>query len=212
MKRLCTIFFVLLLATQCQAQDNRTEQQASQHVGGPCEGCEAVLEYGNKALSPTDTLPGFGKPGTDKLKLTGTVYHKDGKTPAKGVILYIHHTDETGIYPTRGDEAGWGKRHGYMRGWVKTDANGRYTFYTLRPHSYPSRTLPAHIHITVKEPDKNEYYLDDFLFDGDPLLSQKVRASRTNRGGDGIVSLQKKGNLLVAKRDLTLGLNIPDYD
>lgn len=212
MKRLSTLFLIILLASGCQAQENRAKQQASQHVGGPCEGCEALHEYGEKTLSPVDTLPGFGKPGTDKLKVTGTVYQKDGKTPAEGVILYIYHTDETGVYPTRGNETGWAKRHGYLRGWIRTGTDGRYTFYTLRPHSYPSRTQPAHIHVTVKEPDKNEYYLDDFLFDSDPLLSQKIRESRANRGGAGIVSLQKEGNLLVAKRDIILGRNIPDYD
>ncbi|MBD1395687.1 intradiol ring-cleavage dioxygenase [Pontibacter sp. JH31] len=212
MKKLRTLFTVLLLTTGCQAQDNRTKLDVLQHVGGPCEGCEAIHEYGEKTLSPVDTLPAFGKPGTDKLKITGTVYQQDGVTPARGVILYIYHTDETGLYPKRGNETGWARRHGYLRGWIRTGPDGRYTFYTLRPHTYPSRTEPAHIHITVKEPDKNAYYLDDFLFDDDPLLSQKIRASRANRGGSGLVSLQKQGDLLMAERDIILGRNIPGYD
>jgi len=29
-------------------------------VGGPCEGCEAVFEYGHKKLFSIDTFPSFG--------------------------------------------------------------------------------------------------------------------------------------------------------
>ncbi|WP_018478682.1 dioxygenase family protein [Pontibacter roseus] len=210
--RKCFLFcLTLLLAIGCQAQENREQQQSQRHVGGPCEGCEAIHEHGGRTLSPSDTLPGFGQQGQN-LKVTGTIYQSDGKTPAAGVILYLYHTDETGIYPTKGDEKGWGKRHGYMRGWVKTGPDGRYTFYTIKPESYPSRTEPAHIHVTVKEPDKNEYYLDDFLFEGDPLLTQQELASRPNRGGSGIVTLRKENGMLVAERDIILGQNIPDYD
>lgn len=195
----------------CQAQDSRDKQQTSQHVGGPCEGCEALHEYGNKALSPIDTLPGFGKAGQAQLKVTGTIYQIDGKTPAQDVILYLYHTDQSGIYPTKGNEAGWARRHGYLRGWIRTGADGRYTFFTTMPGTYPTKAEPAHIHLTVKEPGKNEYYLDDILFENDPLLTQKVRASRQDRGGSGIVKLQQEGSMQIAKRDIILGRNIPGY-
>jgi protocatechuate 3,4-dioxygenase beta subunit len=212
MKKRFLAFIILLLAASCQAQDNQQQQHVSRLIGGPCEGCEAIYEYGDKHLSPVDTLPDFHQAYGPKLKVTGTIYQRDGKTPASGIILYVYHTDQTGVYPTKGNENGWARRHGYLRGWIKTDADGSYTFYTLRPGTYPSRTDPAHIHVTIKEPDKSEYYLDDFQFDDDPLLTSQERASRKNRGGSGIVTLQQEGNLLVAKRDIILGLNIPDYE
>ena len=49
------------------------------------------------------------------------------------VIIYIYHTDQHGIYPTTGNETGWGKRHGFIRSWAKTGKDGKYTFYTFRP-------------------------------------------------------------------------------
>ena len=199
---------VFFLTISCNGQ-NRA--QKSKIVGGGCEGCEAVFEYGEKRLSPEDTLPDFAQT-EPKLKLTGTVYHSDGKTPASGVILYIHHTHRNGTYPQKGDETGWGKRHGYLRGWVQTDDSGKYTFYTFRPGAYPDGTEPEHIHLTVKEPDKNAYYLDDFLFEDDPGLSPTKVKNLTNRGGNGVVSPVLDNGILLVERDLILGLNIPDYE
>ena len=71
-----------------------------------------------------DTLPDFYEQGL-KIKVTGTIKQNDGITPAEGVILYIYHTDQAGIYSTKGGETEWAKRHGYIRGRVKTDSNGK---------------------------------------------------------------------------------------
>ncbi|ELR69457.1 hypothetical protein C900_04989 [Fulvivirga imtechensis AK7] len=213
MDRLVTIF-LFLFGMACQSQGYQQEEiastPASKHVGGRCEGCEAVYEYGNKILTSTDTLPGFHEEGP-KLKVTGTIFEKDGQTPAENVILYIYHTDQQGIYATRGDEKGWAKRHGYIRGWIKTGKDGKYTFYTLRPGAYPSRAQAAHIHPVVKEPGINEYYISSYFFNDDPLLSKNERNDPSPRGGSGILSLTKEDDLWVAKRDIILGLNIPGY-
>lgn len=182
----------------------------SQTLGGPCEGCEALLEYGNRQLSSIDTLPDYSK-NEPKMIVTGTVYKPDGKTPANGVIIYAYHTDRSGVYPTKGDEKGWARRHGYIRGWTKTDENGQYTFYTFKPETYPSRTEPAHVHLTVKEPGKQEYWIDSIQFEEDELLTKPVREKMGNRGGSGIVTLKEKGLLLLAERDIILGLNIQNY-
>lgn len=179
-------------------------------VGGPCEGCEAIHEYGDRLLNAVDTLPKFLET-EPKLKLSGTVFENDGQTPAAGVILYIYHTNRNGIYEKLGNETGWGRRHGYFRGWVKTNKDGRYTFYTFRPAAYPNGREAEHIHITVKEPDTNEYYIDDFLFDDDPLLTSEKRRSRKNRGGSGIVTIKNDNGIPSIERDIILGLNIPDY-
>ncbi len=182
----------------------------AQLVGGPCQGCEAVLEFGKQALNSIDTLPEF-EMHKNQLLVTGTVYRSEGVTPAPNVIVYAYHTNEKGIYPTRGDEEGWGRRHGYIRGWVKTDANGSYAFYTFKPASYPSLTEPAHVHLTVKEPDIQEYWIDSVEFEGDPLLTEKNQSKKRQRGGSGMVTLKRENGLLMAKRDIFLGKNIPNH-
>ena len=115
------------------------------------------------------------------------------------------------MYPKKSTSKGWEKRHGYMRGWIKTDSEGRYTIYTFRPASYPNTTIEQHIHLTIKEPVKNEYYIANINFDDDPNLSVKIRNNKYPRGGNGIVKLYRKGKLLVANRDIILGRHIPNY-
>jgi len=195
-----TLFFI----TSC------VKSQETSLLGGPCEGCEAIYEYGKRYLNPIDSLPGF-ESAIEKIKITGTIYKKDGKKPAGNVILYAYHTNEKGIYPKKNTSKGWERRHGYIRGWIKTDRSGVYTLYTFRPASYPNTTIPQHIHITIKEPDKNEYYIDDFYFDDDPNLTNNVRSRSKPRGGSGIIKLKRKNSLLEAQRDIILGLNIPNY-
>jgi len=181
-------------------------------VGGACEGCEAIHEspVPFSKLSWIDTLPDFNEPGP-KMVISGVVYQRDGKTPAPGVVLYVYHTDQQGQYSKKGGETGWGQRHGYIRGWVRTNARGEYKFYTLRPASYPKGRNPQHIHPVVKEPGKNEYWIDEFVFDDDPFLDAKARSQNQQRGGNGVIRLKQENGLLVGKRDIILGLNVPGY-
>jgi protocatechuate 3,4-dioxygenase, beta subunit len=199
----------LLLNNACAQEPS--EKKTAGKIGGLCEGCEAIYESPVKfdQLSSTTKLPDYNDAGP-KIEISGIVYQRDGRTPAREVVIYVYHTDQTGKYPTHGDEKGWGKRHGYIRGWVKTDKNGFYQFYTLRPKSYPGRKDPAHIHITVKEPDKNEYWIDEYLFADDPLLPSSPTSNP--RGGNGVVKLLPPENgISHATRHIILGLNIPDY-
>ena len=104
------------------------------------------------------------------------------------------------------------RRHGYIRGWVQSDEQGRYSIYTLRPASYPNSNIPAHIHVSVKEARfKYPYYIDAFEFDDDALLTKSERQQRSNRGGSGIVRVLQDGNFQVATHNIILGLNIPHY-
>ncbi len=146
---LTAILISFLYSSGCSQATNKKNSTGnnSVHVGGSCEGCEAIYESPITLgkLSWIDTLPDFNDNGP-RLEISGTIYQRDGKTPAKDVVLYIYHTDQTGQYPTKGNATGWGKRHGYIRGWIKTNEKGQYKFYTLLPAAYPGRLDPAHIH------------------------------------------------------------------
>jgi protocatechuate 3,4-dioxygenase, beta subunit len=210
MKILCANLVAMLFLVRCEGQNKSTETTVTR-VGGPCEGCEAIYEFGSKRLRAVDTLVSFIEE-KDKLKITGIVYKRDGITPAEGVILYVYHTDAGGVYPARGNERDWSRRHGQYRGWIKTEREGKYTFYTSKPGHYPSRSEPAHVHFIVKEADKNEYYISDINFDDDPLLTARDRNNRTAPGGSGVLRLRKENGIWIAERNIILGLNITNYE
>ena len=164
-----------------------------------------------RELSWRTTVAGEKEPGT-ALVVRGVIYQKDGKTPASDVILYVYQTDATGRYTPAGGQV-HGKRHGRLRGWMKTGADGRYEFQTIRPAAYPGQTIPAHIHPVVKEPGKNEYYLDEFVFDDDRLLTKEKRAKLEDRGGSGVLKVaEDEKGVATGRRDIVLGRNIPNYD
>jgi protocatechuate 3,4-dioxygenase, beta subunit len=186
-------------------------QTENYQLVGRCEGCEAIFEFGKKHLNAVDTLPGFLEAET-KLKITGVIYKPDGITPAEGVILYVYQTNAEGVYPTHGDEKNWSRRHGYIRGWTKTDHAGRYTLYTLKPGTYPSRTDAAHIHPVILEPNGKYYWVDEYLFDDDPLLTSGQLSAEAPAGGtSGVMKLRREGKLWVGERDLILGKNVKGY-
>jgi len=185
-------------------------------VGGHCEGCEAIFtgETPFELLNDTDTLPGFNEPGP-KLEISGTIYQHDGSTPAKDIVLYIYHTDQQGLYPKNNETGRQQKepasQHGTIRGWIKTGASGFYRFYTLVPASYPNSNNPRHIHPIIKEPGKSAYWIDEFIFDDDPLLPKKEKERKNPVGGNGVLKTEKKDGIRRAKRDIILGLHVEGY-
>lgn len=94
---------------------------------------------------------------------------------------------------------------------MKTNERGEYRFYTVRPASYPNSTNPQHIHITIKEPHLNEYWIDDYHFADDPLITADIKKAEGKRGGSGLLQLQTKHGIAKAKRNIILGMNIPGY-
>jgi len=206
------IAFLIVSLFQCGGQLARedTTTANTQHIGGPCDGCELLYEGLPATLGSTLELASDQEPG-EKLLIEGTLVHVDGITPAANVILYIHHTDANGLYSPGIDQT-LGVRHGHLRGWLKTGADGHFTLRTIRPAPYPDRTDPAHIHIFVKEPEKNAYYIDEVQFIDDPKLTVEESNKAEQRGGDLNIALKKDslgvwhGNLRI-----TLGKNIPNY-
>lgn len=207
------LVFVIIQLLSCNGQttSNKNSTEKSGIVGGQFENGEFMYIGMPERIKSIDTSAGWSQRG-QKLLITGKIYKLDGKTPAANVILYYYHTDINGVYAARQGLDPRVVRHGYIRGWVKSDTNGRYAIYTVRPAPYPNRNNEAHIHPSVKEPkiDK-EYYIDEFVFDDDKLLTGEKRKKLPNRGGSGILRVFKKGNMQIAEHDIILGLNIPNY-
>jgi protocatechuate 3,4-dioxygenase beta subunit len=209
--------FICLCMQSCKGQNAekanslQTKNQPNKIVGGMCDGCDIMYEGMPGFINETDTSAGWNETG-QKLIVTGTVFKLDGKTPAPGIILYYWQTDNTGRYTQTPGMSGKARLHGHLRGWVKTDTEGQYRIYTIHPAAYPGERIPQHIHFLVKEPGiKNEYYIDDLYFDDDPFLTKEERKKLPQRGGNGIVKIEKNGTTELARFNITLGLNIPDY-
>lgn len=174
-----------------------------------CEDCELLFEGMPATLNASAQLAGPDEPG-EKLLIEGTIYQPDGKTPAPDIILYVYHTDASGRY-SPGPTQTQARRHGHLRGWVKSDAKGRYSISTIRPASYPKTRNPQHIHPIVVESRSRYYWIDDYLFTDDPLLTAQEKAHQPGRGGSGIITLRREGGVWKGQRDIILGRSIPDY-
>lgn len=206
---------ILIGCYSCTGQQYDQKTKAGQHskevVGGPFENSGFFYINMPDQIAAIDTSPGWKQPG-QRLQITGKILKRDGKTAVPGVILYYYHTDINGYYASNNNLDKRVIRHGYIRGWVKSDAKGNYAIYTVRPASYPNRSDPAHIHPAIKEQGiDNPYYLDEFVFDDDKLLTAEKRKAMENRGGSGVLRVSNKGDLQVAEHNIILGLNIPNY-
>ena len=202
----------MLLTAACNSPETVAQiQKANRVVGGGCEGCDLYLLGMPANPTPETTIAGKDEPG-ERLAISGTIYLNDGSTPAEGIVLYLYHTDATGRY-SKGKNKNEATEHGRLRGWVKTGADGKYLFHTILPASYPQTKAPKHIHPTIKEAGLTPYYIDEYLFTNDPNLTEVERKKQPNRGGNGIISIEKnsKGEW-VGQRDIVLGMNIPGYE
>lgn len=165
-----------------------------------CEWCgtaEAPAELGSRVTIADESEPG------ERLVIRGTVFEPDGSTPASNVVLYLYHTNADGVYPKRGNDTGNARRHGYLRGWLRTDGRGSYEIRTIRPDSYPGQTGAAHVHVTVQEPDGTpEYWLPSFLFADDPLLDEDPDAPN-------VLELERRDGAWVGRRDIVLPAEPP---
>ncbi|MBO6606396.1 hypothetical protein [Psychroserpens sp.] len=195
MKRLIALFcFISAFSTSAQDIALNTDTTLNYLERHP------IYDY-TAQLTSVDTIPGYNTK-SDKLKLSGTVYLSDGKTPAKDVIVYIEQADEFGNFDLKKHND---KRYVENRGWVLTDANGNYTFYTYIPGGDRRYKMLQQLFVSVKAPNSSEYNIESFLFNDDPLLTKQCR-KKINKKGDPsrILTPKKEGALFVAQKDIIL--------
>ena len=180
-------------------------------VGLPCEGCELVFAGMPDDLDSKARIAPENEPG-EPLRIEGRVVNPDG-TPAPGTIIYAYHTNAQGIYPGQREAETRGVQgHGRLRAWVRADEDGRYTFRTIRPASYPDSRNPQHVHMHVIEPGCCTYWIDSVHFRDDPLLPRRLAEAESGRGGLGVVTPEREADgTWVARRDIVLGQEVPGH-
>ena len=197
-----TVFASMLLLCACSASAvPGREARQDLYV---CEGCEAAFEVPAAQLEPVADVASPDEPG-DRLVLAGTVFQADGRTPVRDVVVYMHQTNAAGSYAGGDPKSTWSHRHGRLRAWVKTGSDGRYRFNTVKPGPYPGHTEPAHIHLTVLEPGRPPYFVDDVVFRGETRVTPEYVATRRKQGGGGVIDLIRDGEgFWLARRDIVL--------
>lgn len=103
-------------------------------------------------LSSTARIAPRSEPG-DPLVVRGQLLDVNG-SPAANAVVFAYHTDRAGLYDRREN----GPHSWRLRGWVKTDKDGTFTFETIRPGSYPNSNNPPHIHFTAFLPNGDRYH------------------------------------------------------
>lgn len=134
-----------------------------------------------------------GEPG-ERLSVLGQVFRPDGVTPAAGVIVYAYQTGKDGLYGPQGNSAP------RLRGWMKTDAQGRFRLETIRPGSYPNTRIAAHIHFQAWGAGTPVQYTEEMLFEDDPLVLEGVKARSRQMGEFGFVQKVVNGEATIRLR------------
>lgn len=138
----------------------------------------------------------------EPLVVSGTIYSPDGKQPLEGIMLYVYQTDATGVYTTSGGDNRATRIHGVMR----TNAQGKYEFRTIKPGSYPNSRIAAHIHAYVSGPGYPEYWIDEYHFSDDPFIGDEEKRRVSGQGKFSPILSPTRGadGILRAVRDIRI--------
>lgn len=158
---------------------------------------------GPKNLSWQTVLAPKGEPG-EPLVVSGRIFEPDGKTPVEGLTLYVYHTDARGLYSE--EDGNGGEPNPRLKGWMRTDREGRYEFRTIKPAHYPGGGNRRHIHAKVYGPGRPEQWPDAFIFADDPLVTPAIRAESAGLGKFTPVMVSKLGGdgVIRCVRDIRL--------
>jgi protocatechuate 3,4-dioxygenase beta subunit len=154
-------------------------------------------------LSPRIKMVSDDEPGVPMI-VSGIIYAADGVTPAEGVTLYVYHTDARGLYSDEDGNGGPPKPR--LKGWMKTGADGRYEFRSIKPASYPGSRNPAHIHSSVAAAGHTERWIKEFWFEGDPFIPREMSTRASGQGAFSEIMALKSGEngILKYTRDIKL--------
>jgi protocatechuate 3,4-dioxygenase beta subunit len=138
--------------------------------------CAQAPQVAEKNAPSIITIATKEEPG-ERLIVTGQVFGPDGKAPLAGASVYVYHTDAKGLYTPGVND----NRNPRLRGYMRTDAQGRYQYSTIKPAPYPNSRVVAHIHYVVNAPGYQERIFE-IVFEGDPNIDERMRADSAKEG------------------------------
>lgn len=157
-------------------------------------GCNPARSFSRSGLSndspvvPWKTTIVSREEQGEPLIISGTIYAPDGKTPLSEMNLSVYHTDATGRYSTSGGD----NRNTRINGTMRTNADGRYEFRTIKPAPYPGGGNPAHIHAYISGPDYPEYWIESYVFEGDPFINENMKRNAAGQGNFSFILALKR--------------------
>jgi protocatechuate 3,4-dioxygenase, beta subunit len=143
---------------------------------------QAAQKHRPAQVGTTARIAPESEPGVPMV-IHGRAFQADGTTPLADAIVFAYHTDRTGLY----DERSAGPHSWRLKGWAKTDGEGRFEFRTIRPGAYPENNQAAHVHFTLFTPDGARYHAGELQFEDDTLLPERARAQSRAAGNFGSV-------------------------
>jgi protocatechuate 3,4-dioxygenase beta subunit len=117
-----------------------------------------------------------GAPLGERIIVNGRVLDEDGR-PVGGTLIEIWQANAAGRYAHESDQHDAPLDPNFSGGGrLITDADGRYTFTTIKPGAYPwgnhdNAWRPAHIHFSIFGPAFATRLVTQMYFPGDPLLA-----------------------------------------
>jgi protocatechuate 3,4-dioxygenase beta subunit len=93
--------------------------------------------------------------------------------PVASASLYAFQTDAEGYYGVKPVSDNQNPR---LKILLRTDAQGRWAFETIRPGSYPNSRAPGHIHFEVSAPGFPTKVFE-IVFAGDPFITAQMRTN-----------------------------------
>lgn len=141
------------------------------------------------------------------ITVTGTVKDAMG-SPLKNRKLFIFHTDARGYYaPTDSASKRMNEPDPRLFGYVITDKQGKYSFETIHPGTYPvkyeGRYIPQHIHIQIVEKGYDPFSIQ-MAFEDDPAMKDPYWRDWAVKQKFPVARFSRSGNKLIGNYNIVL--------